>query len=393
MTSLDSRLPASADPHWAEISELLGAGLSSLDITPAERELAVRRYTDLGAVIGELWDGNRGEDRVFTQGSFRLGTVTRRTNATDDIDIDCVAQRDVQRTSISQQQLKLDVGVAVYDYAGRPEADSPVVSESDRCWTLSWPGMHLDILPAIPAEERAGLLIPDRAVRQWQHSNPEGYAVWFHGRMREELRAEELRLAKALEAEEVPAWRVKTSLQRSVQALKRHRDLYFEGRSRQRPASIVITTLAARAYRKGGPLLSVLEEITRTMPSYLTWNGEEWLLPNPVEPDENFCDYWNVEPDLADRFFEWMAAAQKDFAQLRTTSGLDQVSENLAHSFGSRVADRAMSAAASPLTAARRAGTVGVAAGTGGLTVLAPTAALATTKPARPNQFHGGPAH
>jgi hypothetical protein len=58
-------------------------------------------------------------------------------------------------------------------------------------------------------------------------------------------------LAEALKAniEDVPEWRVKTPLQRAVQLLKRHRDVYFAGDYENRPISIIITTLAAHAYK------------------------------------------------------------------------------------------------------------------------------------------------
>jgi hypothetical protein len=55
-------------------------------------------------------------------------------------------------------------------------------------------------------------------------------------------------LAKQMDVEEVPDWYVKTTLQRTVQALKRHRNIYFVDGPENRPASIIITTLAARAY-------------------------------------------------------------------------------------------------------------------------------------------------
>ena len=39
--------------------------------------------------------------------------------------------------------------------------------------------------------------------------------------------------------EDVPEWRVKTPLQRSVQILKRHRDIYFQQKPEVRPVSVL----------------------------------------------------------------------------------------------------------------------------------------------------------
>lgn len=379
--------------NWASASRLLRDGLKSLDPTAAERGLAIMRYQALGEELDEIWSSTRGENRIFTQGSFRLGTVTRRVNGDIDIDIDCVAVRDIDRSSITQEDLKEEVGRAVNAYARRPDSGSPIITESDRCWTLSWPGMHLDVLPAIPIAFLEGLLITDKSVRAWQHSNPEGYANWFHGRMAVEFREEEVRLAKALQVDDVPAWQVKTSLQRSVQALKRHRDLYFVDRPQHWPSSIVITTLAARAYSGGGDLLDVLRDVTRLMPSFIEYEDGRWSLPNPVEPDENFTDYWEREPELPKHFFEWMTVAQRDFAGLSGVAGLDVMARHLEKAFGSSVSEAAMASAAATLDTARNARGVSIATGTGALTLGSTTALAEPAHAVKPNSFYGGSAH
>ena len=48
-------------------------------------------------------------------------------------------------------------------------------------------GFHLDVLPAIPDVEypSTGILLTDVELREWQHSNPIGYATWFRNRSEE----------------------------------------------------------------------------------------------------------------------------------------------------------------------------------------------------------------
>jgi hypothetical protein len=94
----------------------------------------------------------------------------------------------------------------------------------------------------------------------------------------------------------VKAWYVKTTLQRTVQALKRHRDIYFADKPEDRPASIIITTLAARAYPGAGSLYEVLLHVTRTMPSLVEQCDGVWWVENPVQPDENFAHRWRRKP-------------------------------------------------------------------------------------------------
>ena len=132
------------------------------------------------------------------------------------------------------------------------------MDEGKRCWTLHYLGFHLDVLPALPnlsAPSDSAIIITDTEVLRWQFSNPIAYADWFHGVMAKEMEDKLKVIAKRMDIAQVPDWQVKTTLQQTVQALKRHRDIYFTDHLDQRPASIIITTLAAHAYRGGGDLL------------------------------------------------------------------------------------------------------------------------------------------
>ncbi|EYR62526.1 hypothetical protein N866_07785 [Actinotalea ferrariae CF5-4] len=270
-----------------DLGHLIGGGLAALDITPSEFDLAVRRYGQLGEVLDEQWSTTLGQNSVFPQGSFRLGTVVRNVARNDDIDIDIVAVRDVARSSISQEELKRDVGRAVRTYARTPGSGHPEVEESSRCWTLTWPEMHMDVLPAIPnrGSRRNDLLITDRGVRQWLPSNPTGYAVWFRTRMATTTLTARAEEAKRLEVEAVPEWHRRTTLQRVVQALKRHRDIHFAHRLHDRPASIVITTLAAHAYAGGSDLYGSLRQVVAEMANHIEWRDDTWTLSNPAQPE------------------------------------------------------------------------------------------------------------
>jgi hypothetical protein len=188
-----------------------------------------------------------------------------------------------------------------------------------RCWTLSYSTkFHLDVLPAIPDEEGgpAHILLTDRDLRDWQHSNPIGYAGWFFERMRVPLRAAREAFAKARNAsiDDVPEWRVRTPLQRAVQLLKRHRDIYFEGQDENRPVSIIITTLAAHAYRQEVDVYAAFANIVLTMDRYVERRGDRWWVANPAQPQENFADKWNEKPERKDAFIRWLERMRGDVA-------------------------------------------------------------------------------
>ena len=271
---------------------------------------------------------------------MRLGTVTRNIHRNDEIDIDLVARRDLEKASVTQAQLKDDVGTGLdlFIKAG-PEGD-PRKEEGKRCWTLQYPGFHVDVLPALPDAGSGGsaISITDTEVQRWLPSNPIGYAEWFHNVMR----AERLALTeKAMAIAPVPEWTIKTTLQRTVQALKRHRDIYFTGHLDDRPASVIITTLAAQAYTGGESLYDVLREVSAAMPGFVEERNGVYVVSNPVQPKENFADRWRRHPRRADRFFEWVEHAAAEFAGLGETRGPDKVLEKVALALGERSAEHA----------------------------------------------------
>ena len=189
-------------------------------------------------------------------------------------------------------------------------------------------------------------------------------------------------LAKQMDVEDVPAWYVKTMLQRTVQALKRHRDIYFADKPEDRPASIIITTLAARAYPGAGSLYEVLLNVTGMMPSLVERRDGVWWVENPVQPDENFADRWRRKPGSDQRFFEWIGRAKEDFAAVGAERGLDRVVTNLAKSFGQGPARRAGAKYGVELADARDRGRLGMAAKTG-------TLGAAVARPVPKHTFHG----
>src|SRR5207249_4880558 len=149
-----------------------------------------------------------------------------------------------------------------------------ILEECRRCWTLNFEEQfHMDVLPAIPDDEgrKDSILITDKELIHWQHSDPKGYADWFWTRMKLVFEEEQRALAKALQAdiEDVPDWKVKTPLQRSIQLLKRHRDFHFKKDQEDKPVSIIISTLAAQVYTGQASLFEALVHIVRSMPAYI----------------------------------------------------------------------------------------------------------------------------
>src|SRR6266508_2013574 len=377
-----------------QLEQLLDVTVKELDIPDQLYQEAVDNYEGVGT-----WLCRRDEDEagagceIYPQGSFRLGTVVRPVHNRDEYDLDLVCRKDLAKESVTQAGLKEDVGadLAEYEQAAAASASAPTLKEGDRCWTLVYPGdrFHMDILPSIPDPEGApnAILLTDRTLRSWQHSNPIDYAAWFRRRMQQEFVELREAMAKALRRDvaDVPEWQVKTTLQRAVQILKRHRDIFFQGNPKERPASIILTTLAPRAYKGGGNLYEVLADIAGRMPSLVERRDGVWWVPNPVHGKENFADRWRAHPERAARFFAWMEHINTDLADLTGGGGFDRVIEKLAASLGEAPVRNAAERVGAAMLAERAAGRLGMAAGTGMLGVGAATRV-------RDHTFHGDPA-
>ena len=289
----------------APSSPLLEAIAEALDIPESHYEQAVKCYKSIGTWLerDESIVARYSPD-IYPQGSFLIGTVTKPISGAEEYDIDLVSELSLQKTDVSQERLKYLVGHEIKSYARANNMNSRP-EESRRCWTLNYADgaqFHADILPAIPDAElfkqflesrghspsnwsdfaiaitdntlpNYSLISPD-----WPNSNPKGYAAWFRHRMEIQFNAIRKSLAESIQrqVEDVPEYKVKTSLQRSIQILKRHRDIWFDKHQsvygkKAKPISIIITTLAAHAYDNEIDLQQALLKIVTEMPRHIEY--------------------------------------------------------------------------------------------------------------------------
>lgn len=321
------------------LSELLTGTVEALDI-PVELDRHARwRYGDIGRYLNRHGDAQGGAEwNVYPQGSFLLGTVVSPAFLEGQYDIDLVCLRMIEKASTSQAALKEEVGDALSDYA--KGAAGVVLGEGGRCWTLTEPSLrfHSDVLPAIPDSDGSptGILLTDRDLFRWLKSDPIRYAEWFKEKMREEFEARMLKLAELRRSrvEDIPDSEVKTTLQRSVQVLKRHRDIHFQQNTKIAPPSILITTLAARSYKGEQNLFEAVVLMADEMPHHIRREVTGWSVPNPVQPEENFADKWKTEPQRQRAFTSWIEVLKRDLDEISRVRGLGNVSERMVKSFG-----------------------------------------------------------
>lgn len=355
---------------------LLESIAEALDIPERHYKQAIKRYESIGTWLEREESGVACySPGIYPQGSFLLGTVTKPVSGAEEYDIDLVSELNLQKTQISQKTLKELVGNEIKSYA-RANNMSSRPEESRRCWTLNYADsaqFHADILPAIPDAESFKQLIelhrhalpigsnyaiaitdnthPNYAEinPDWPRSNPKGYAEWFRSRMQIQFDAARRSFAesKQLRVEEVPEYKVKTPLQRSIQILKRHRDIWFDENQsaydeNAKPISIIITTLAAHAYNNEADLQQALLKIVAEMPNHIEYyDNDVALIRNPVNPLENFADKWQEYPIRKVCFMDWLKQAQLDLITALKLSDVQSVGESLEPSLGKRVISEA----------------------------------------------------
>lgn len=320
------------------ISQLLGASIREVDISHEQFELAVRRYKDLG---GWLVEQGIDDPDVYPQGSFRLGTVVRPTNS-GDFDIDLVFLRSLGKESITQKELRAQAEklLRAYIVARGGKNGNPRLEEKGRCWTLVYSDdkFHMDVLPVIPDPDGddTAILLSDRDMHRWQHSNPIGYADWFWGSMGDAVEIGRAQLAATLsrDVEDVPRWLVRTTLQRVVQLLKLHRDTFFRDHPRDKPASILITTMATHAYSGERDLYEAYLKVAYALPSQVERRNGEFWVPNPAHEEENFADKWNKNPGRKEHFDRWAQALIADAERWVDSAGIDEAARLLGAALG-----------------------------------------------------------
>ncbi|MCK4538283.1 MAG: nucleotidyltransferase [Candidatus Krumholzibacteria bacterium] len=366
-----------------QLAEILHHIGNELDIPEGVYATARQKYLVLAEWLkADHQNRFSSNAEIYHQGSFRLGTAIRPVKKDDKYDVDLVYRRNIKKDSTSQDKLKAELGEQLERYIMHLHdcgESIPQLVPRRRCWTLDYKGQfHMDVLPAIPDDEADqynlrdfadGIKIPDRKLHEWQHSNPKGYAGWFNDLQKALLLERREMMAKAAEidVEKIPVERVHTPLRRVVQILKRHRDICYQENPGDKPISIIITTLAGKAYNGEVDIYEALMAVTSKMRDKIHQKDGEWWVPNPINPKENFADKWKKteEPQRADRFFEWLKKVEADFTSAGTRTGIDRIVEIFSSAFGSDLVKRATEKYGRVMDSRQQKGELWMAAKTG----------------------------
>lgn len=363
-----------------QFNDLLEILSENLSITKTQHEAAVQSYVAVGKYLSNENSAlAEFQPYIKPQGSFIIGTTIQSIDEDGDIDLDVVCEFKKKPDNWAQFHLKNAVG----DRLKESDRYSDMLDEEGRrCWTLKYrenaesanQRYHMDILPALISSgysiilekamsadtyeefDKLRLSITDKeesgyttetTPEYWKQSNPYGYAIWFMN-IAKTINGIKKRTFSLNEAvKPAPEYQeARLPLQRVVQLLKRHRDIYFKNQTdpevkKQKPISCVITTLAARAYRGEEELIDALWGVVNRMEDEIEFKLDprlgkevEWI-SNPTNISENFADRWNDEGSVRrENFYRWLDQVKADLRDAQSKTGLHNISESLKNSFG-----------------------------------------------------------
>jgi hypothetical protein len=339
--------------------------ISNLDIPPTLYENAVAKYK---AITNFLSDCGIEAD-MYPQGSFAVGTVVR-PNAKDpsaNYDLDFICQVKGSRGNYTPSGLRNRIEEALTSsgvYGGK-------LTICDECFTIEYADINgvsfaIDIVPATDesAETKNRLTMKSVSPQlintaiaipkhnggrnyEWITNNPVGFRTWF-----EEINAPFLAAAREssrmrlfeqnrniyASVEDIPNALERSALQRVIQILKYHRDVYYaklDDGDDIKPISAIINTVVAEISKCINPSCSVFELLEYVLKEFEIYAQQQslttkdfmrlyesrsvfsrpegkWYISNPANPEDNLADQWNTNTRIPAMFFRWVDAAKSD---------------------------------------------------------------------------------
>jgi len=326
---------------FSHIDDLLQRIGSKLQINDTRYESAETSYKSVSKLLEEDDEFfGRFNLTIYPHGSFRLNTTVKPLK-NDEYDLDFVLQVDYS--------LKNYDPVFVLNQLERCLKENGIykdkISKHKRCIRINYENdFHMDIMPAYISENGGFIYIPDRELKSWVVSNPEGYAVWFEKQYLNNVQF----LEKAARIEPLPdhkEYNILQPLQRSVQLIKRYRDITFQNENEKYlPKSIILSTLSAVNYNfcesESESITSVLTNVTNLIKNYEYYPFE---IENPVLKNEKFTDKWFKDPEVYNRFVNFIENFKNDWIKMLNETDIIKRHKFLSNFFGETISKSAYS--------------------------------------------------
>ena len=284
---------------------LIIKAMEGIELSPTMENNAREKYEAIYNYI----DGAGQQYDFKPQGSFLIGTAIRplKDGKDGNYDLDVLAISRLPKNQITPKDVKHNIGDCLKQnkiYLERLE------DEDDNCWTIQYAdvsdgvGFALDIVPSVKeyslGEMKAVSITQKNGdVYDWKYSSSLVFADWFleiNGKFltNELIQRERERLISNkvyASIDDIPTFAYKTNLQRAVQFIKRHRDIFYDRSQSNKPSTVLITALVTDAV-KDTPLLSISDIIdmftNKIMYDVISIkNGK--VVSNPIDPSEDLA--------------------------------------------------------------------------------------------------------
>lgn len=301
--------------------------LSDLDLSPTMEKNARDKYEALSRYL----DDHGLDSDFYPQGSFLIGTTIRpyRDGKDHDYDLDVLAILKKKKEETDARRVKNDVGNCIKESGIYSEK---LEKEDRNCWTLKYAevsegiGFSLDIVPSVDESieikneivasgvsdskviKTVAITNKEKQDYNWLTSNPLGFGDWFleisNKHLTSDMKFEQYRILPQevrmvfASVEEIPTYYYRSNLQRAVQFIKRHRDIFFDrcNLSADKPSSILISALVADSV-KDKWFLSVSEIIYAFVSGFNNKSisiMQDGKILNPVDLRENLIERYTA---------------------------------------------------------------------------------------------------
>lgn len=391
---------SSLTPSPGTLDDLLNRIVDVIQLTTEQHNRAEKLYKEIADWLGApgtLLASFRPD--IFPQGSMLMRTTVRPLSVKGEeieFDLDLVGRHKIDPNVVHSGKLYAMVKQRLEenpDYKKRLEPKG-------RCLRLNYPDdlFHLDVIPACPDpadSHGVAILIPDKDKwlkeqlprSSYKESDPLRYADWFE--QNTEVRQRIMERSASASVAPVPAREpahLKAPLRKIVQIIKRGRDLDFVGID-EIPSSILMTTMATRAYRGEEDLAEGLDNVLRAMNAAIkNARPNRVVVLNPTNPAEDFAGApsqacYDKFAKLVDTMSAWISKARS------TPAGRRNIEPVLAETMGKSAVAKAFNSLEASMKTAHDSGTLGTIAG-GGLTILTESKVSGGVQPVRSSDFH-----
>lgn len=338
----------------------------ALDLTKTQRQKAEDSYNAVAGLLADSRSLSSFSPHLYVQGSFLLKTMVKPMAGTGyDVDLVCLLR---DAFGITARQIFRLISEEL-------QKRYPELILKDRCCRIDYVGeFHLDIIPACPEGTREHrILIPDRRLADLLPSCPKLYLGWFDDAaalvptLVTNFSARDVIVANSASVVEVlPIYNgmEQEPLRRFIQILKAARNHYYQDSDTSMPSSIVLTTLAAKAYRDAvtscayQSMLHVFQAVVANLRKYIV---VEWplgkfhpVLLNPMDSRENFLDAWDNDEKSYRTFCEWQSDVIRFIDRMINLDGGEGGIDGAKRELSAAVGDAAATNAVRGLASARR---------------------------------------